>query len=92
MPLRYTHHSWLPYPDGHDGTFFGDLVTADPEVRSCSVCPGDAVVVYCDGVSDVLDVQEVAEIIRDGGDAERLCDLALMLGSGDNCSAIVYRL
>ena len=84
--------SWLPYPDDHPRTFTGPLVVAEPEVRSARAGRGDTVVVFCDGVSDVLDVEEVAEVVRDGADAARLCELAVQLGSGDNCSAVVYRI
>ncbi|GMI34820.1 hypothetical protein TeGR_g9866 [Tetraparma gracilis] len=88
---------FLPYPDDHSRHFTGDLIVARGSSITEKIAHGDILVLVCDGVSDVMDTPDIAQIateqIRRGRSAEetarRLCDLSIKLGSSDNVTAVV---
>jgi serine/threonine protein phosphatase PrpC len=65
------------------------------EVTEIEVAAGDALVLVSDGVSDVLDVDEIGRSVSAASSAteaaERLADAALAHGTSDNVTALVLR-
>jgi len=87
--------NFLPYTEGHSGKFRGDLVTSEADVMESTIQKGDYVVLCCDGITDVMELEDVARIasnlryqqfVNAQGVSQRLVELALQLGSSDNCT------
>jgi len=94
----WTGPDFLPYPEDHDMKFNGDLITARGTSDSEKVEVGDIAVFVCDGVSDVLDMDDLARIaaehiILKGRSAKeaakRICELSVQLGSSDNVTCVL---
>jgi len=86
------------WPEGHDESFRGDLVVAEPEVETVQLQRGDEFVIMgTDGIWDVMTVDEAVEIVRDckgergsaSEAAQMVVERALSWGSNDNISVIV---
>jgi serine/threonine protein phosphatase PrpC len=93
MPARQltTPHSRL-LADGPVVTRFIGRRDAPPDIRTVSVSPGDRLLLCSDGVSDVLDETELAELAADGeapAAAERLVRASLQRGTTDNVTALL---
>ena len=57
----------------------------------CILADGDALVLCTDGVSDVLDGEQIAAAAADPDDpAAAIVEAALEAGASDNCTAVVY--
>lgn len=95
---------FLPYPDNHNGRFRGDLVKNIPDFHKVKLEKEAAVkeflLLACDGLWDVLDVDEAIRVVRDllfrkkftaKKAASRLAELAIRLGSSDNITVILVR-
>ena len=76
--------------------FRGDLITAEPGIVKGVISAGDWILVCCDGVTDVMELEDLARICDNihnlGWTCDMVCErivgLALMLGSSDNCTAV----
>lgn len=95
---------FLPYPDGHDRQFVGDLVCSAPDFQSIRVgergIQQEFLVLACDGLWDVMDQDDAVRVAHDllfnkqysaKQAAARLAELAIHLGSSDNITVIVIR-
>lgn len=62
-----------------------------PQCLQFSLHPGEHLILCSDGITDVLDGQSIAQIVRDAEDdvAQWLVEEALAAGSADNCTAVV---
>ncbi|GMI45095.1 hypothetical protein TrCOL_g6557 [Triparma columacea] len=92
--------NFLPYAQDHSGKFRGDLVTSEADVTECTIRPHDYIALCCDGITDVMELEDVARITsnllyQQSATAQtvsgRLVELALQLGSSDNCTVIVVK-
>mmetsp|Transcript_14754 Transcript_14754/g.30344 ORF Transcript_14754/g.30344 Transcript_14754/m.30344 type:complete len:727 (-) Transcript_14754:10-2190(-) len=90
--------NFLPYAEDHSGKFRGDLVTSEADVTECTIHPQDYIVLCCDGITDVMELEDVARIASNllyqhNASAQmvsgRLVELSLQLGSSDNCTTVV---
>ncbi|GMH68029.1 hypothetical protein TrRE_jg5342 [Triparma retinervis] len=87
--------NFLPYAQDHSMKFRGDLVTSEADVTECTIRPHDYIALCCDGITDVMELEDVARITsnllyQQSATAQtisgRLVELALQLGSSDNCT------
>lgn len=67
-----------------------------PEVQAVSVQPGDLLLLCTDGLSDLVDDDTIADVIRDAHDAlepavDKLIQLALDAGGKDNVTVMLLR-
>eukprot|EP00538_Stauroneis_constricta_P012472 CAMPEP_0119554888 /NCGR_PEP_ID=MMETSP1352-20130426/7246_1 /TAXON_ID=265584 /ORGANISM="Stauroneis constricta, Strain CCMP1120" /LENGTH=1230 /DNA_ID=CAMNT_0007601551 /DNA_START=63 /DNA_END=3755 /DNA_ORIENTATION=+ len=95
----------LPYPEGHNRRFKGDLVSNTPESHQIEIgmtnVSEEFVILACDGLWDVMNADDAVRLTRDllyrqkwtaKKAAARLAELAMHLGSSDNITVIVLRL
>ncbi len=84
---------------GHKHIFYDNLVIADPEVKLVDVEDDDNfVIIACDGFWDVLKIEEAVNYAHDLLDegkcaqyvSQKLCELALRMGSSDNVSSSLF--
>ncbi|GMH64774.1 hypothetical protein TrST_g1221 [Triparma strigata] len=88
--------NFLPYDRSHSQKFTGDLVTSEPGIVTGRLNPRDWVLICCDGVTDVMELEDLSRICDNinnlGWTCDMVCDriveLAIMLGSSDNCTAV----
>lgn len=87
--------------DSHPKAFSADLIVATPDVTTHELAPGDEfVLLACDGLWDVMTSDEAAaaaaRLLRAGlsptSASKRLIDMALLLGSSDNITAMIVLL
>jgi hypothetical protein len=100
--------SWIPrdpfvfiYPEGHSGSFNGDIVSSVPDVQVFKLGLEPTILIMaCDGLWDVMDGDDAARIAKDllldkklsaKDGAARLAELAQHLGSSDNITVILIR-
>lgn len=88
------------FPASHSGSFFADLVIADPEFAHAELTEDDQfVLLACDGFWDVMESQEAVDLslrfMQNGltvqQAAAKLGDMALRLGSSDNVTVIIVK-
>lgn len=64
-----------------------------PQLNSCGIQQGDRIVLMTDGLTDVLSNDDVASIVAATPDAEavanRLADMAIQKGAGDDVTCVV---
>jgi serine/threonine protein phosphatase PrpC len=102
--LMWKSSMCLPYPEDHDGTFVGDLVSNVPDFQTVRVGQDSVydefLLLACDGLWDVMDADDAYRVSRDllfekkwsaQKTAARLAELAVHLGSSDNITVIVVR-
>ncbi|GAX16131.1 hypothetical protein FisN_3Hh388 [Fistulifera solaris] len=95
---------FLPYPDDHNRSFTGDLVSNQPEFQSFRLgqegIHDEFLLLACDGLWDVIDSDDAIRVTHDllfekkwpaKKAAARLAELAIHLGSSDNITVIVVR-
>jgi serine/threonine protein phosphatase PrpC len=91
MTIQYTNITPL-------ATCFPHYSEAD--VTECTIRPHDYIALCCDGITDVMELEDVARITsnllyQQSATAQtvsgRLVELALQLGSSDNCTVIVVK-
>lgn len=88
--------NFLPYDRSHTQKFNGDLVTSLPGIVKSTLKSRDWVLLCCDGVTDVMELEDLSRICDNinnlGWTCDMVCDriveLAIMLGSSDNCTAV----
>lgn len=67
-------------------TSFIDITKCTDEVQS-----GDIWMLCSDGLTDMVNNNEIEYLLNDGADANRLCDAAIAAGGFDNVSACVIK-
>jgi len=97
---------FLPYytQQGHNSCFYGDLVSAEPEIQTLKVGRkgvfDEFLLLACDGLWDVMEVDDAVRVARGllfekhwtaRKAAARLAELAIQLGSSDNITVILIR-
>ena len=72
----------------------GGCQTSFIDMNECTdvVKPGDIWVLCSDGLSDMIDDEEIKQMLLDGADAQKLCDAAVAAGGFDNVSACVVKI
>lgn len=88
------------WPDDHNRIFYADPVIPNPECMVVELGPSDEfLVIASDGLWDVMSAVEAVSIIRSSlrsGQStsevsEKLCELALRLGSSDNVTIVIVQ-
>lgn len=92
------------YPEGHSGTFHGDIVSNVPDIKFFRIGEEGVIdeflLMACDGLWDVMDGDDAVRIAKDllfdkkmsaKDGAARLAELAQHLGSSDNITVILIR-
>ena len=71
----------------------GDQI--EPQVQRFRLRAGDQLLLCTDGLTEMVDEQTIAEVLREGKSAQRACqnliDLALAAGGHDNVTVVVSR-
>ena len=68
-------------------TSYIDMVTCTRDVRS-----GDMYMLCSDGLSDMVDNDEIERLLNEGADANGLCEAALAAGGHDNISVCLIKI
>jgi protein phosphatase len=68
-------------------TSYIDMVTCTHDVRS-----GDMYMLCSDGLSDMVDNDEIERLLNEGADANGLCEAALAAGGHDNISVCLIKI
>lgn len=72
----------------------GGCKTSYIDMVQCTdqVLPGDTILLCSDGLTDMVDDEEICRLLTDGFDADALCQAAEDAGGIDNVSVIVIRI
>lgn len=72
----------------------GGCKTSFLDMNNCtdSVKPGDIWMLCSDGLSDMVDDDEIKRLLLEGADANKLCDVAIAVGGFDNVSVCVIKI
>ena len=72
----------------------GGCKTSFLDMNNCtdSVKPGDIWMLCSDGLSDMVDDDEIKRLLLEGADANMLCDAAIAVGGFDNVSVCVIKI
>jgi len=72
----------------------GGCQTSFIDMNKCSdsVKHGDIWLLCSDGLTDMVDDEEIKQLLLDGADADKLCDAAIAAGGFDNVSVCVVKI